>query len=100
LVHIWIKHKDQFRDWCLLLVGPTSRDQRDAGLRERLIAVVQRAGMEKDVLFRDFSPAPEKYYRCADLFILPSRNEGLPNVVLEAMSCGLPSVVSRVSGAT
>jgi glycosyltransferase involved in cell wall biosynthesis len=99
LVHTWIKHTDKFSDWCLLLVGPTSRDKRDADLRERLIAVVRGAGLEREILFRDFSPVPEKYYRCADLFILPSRNEGLPNVVLEAMSCGLPSVVSRVSGA-
>jgi glycosyltransferase involved in cell wall biosynthesis len=100
LVHTWIKHCEKFRDWCLLLVGPTSRDQRDAGLRERLIAAVQAAHLEKDILFRDFSAVPENYYRCADLFVLPSRNEGLPNVVLEAMSCGLPCVVTRVSGAT
>lgn len=51
-------------------------------------------------MFRDFSPRPEDYYRAADLFILPSQNEGLPNVVLEAMSCGLPCVVTRISGTT
>ena len=100
LVDTWVKNKERFGNWCLLLVGPTSRDQKDAGLRERLTAVVREAEMDNHILFRDFSPMPEKYYRCSDLFILPSRNEGLPNVVLEAMSCGLPSVVSRVSGAT
>ena len=100
LVHTWMRHFEKFRGWCLLLVGPTSRDQRDAGLRERLVAAVRGAKLENDILFRDFSPVPENYYRSADLFILPSRNEGLPNVVLEAMSCGLPCVVTRVSGAT
>lgn len=35
-------------------------------------------------------------YRAADVFIFPSRNEGLGNVVLEAMASGLPVVVSRL----
>jgi len=100
LVHTWVKHSERFFGWCLLLVGPTSRDRRETGLRERLQDLVQREGLNDDILFRDFSPTPEDYYRSADLFILPSLNEGLPNVVLEAMSCGLPCVVTKISGTT
>lgn len=38
----------------------------------------------------------EEEYRKADIFCLPSLFEGYPNVVAEAMSCGLPILCSNV----
>jgi len=100
LVETWTKYRDRFSDWHLILVGPSSRDRRDAELRDNLRKLVHENGLVERILFRDFCPTIEDYYRAADIFILPSQNEGMPNVVVEAMASGLPCVVTLISGTT
>lgn len=41
---------------------------------------------------------PKEYYQLADVYILPSRHEGMPIALQEAMSCGLVSVTSDIGG--
>lgn len=98
LVRTWLAQRRELHGWRLLLVGPASRDHQDADLRDRLAMLARNEGMDGEILIRDFSPQVEEYYQAADIFILPSHNEGMPNVVLEAMSCGLPCVATRISG--
>jgi len=62
---------------------------QEAGLRELGVEGVDWCGFQADV-------AP--YFRTSRVLVLPSRWEGLPNVVLEAMSWGLPVVATAVGG--
>lgn len=53
---------------------------------------VRSMGLEKDILFLDHQPNPFKYLGRADCFVLASDFEGFPNVLTEAMACGLPVI--------
>ena len=70
----------------------------DGSLRRQLPELTQRLGLP--VTFDGPVPgeAMPDIYRSADLFVLPSIIEGMPNVVLEAMASGLPVIATRIPG--
>lgn len=51
-------------------------------------------GVEKDVLFLGNRKDVEVYYQAFDLFLFPSRFEGLPGTVVEAQAAGLRCIIS------
>lgn len=75
----------------VLLVG-------DGPERERLEAMVDRLGLRAVVRFCGWQSDARPWYEAMDLFVLPSRDEGLPNAVLEAMAMGVPVAATDVGG--
>lgn len=60
----------------------------DGEQRASLQALVRTLGVEGDVDLPGFDPNPFASMRAADLFVLSSRYEGLPGVLIQAMACG------------
>src|SRR5262249_35970521 len=79
--------RDHGVDFRLHLVG-------DGPLRSSLEEQSRRRGLSEVISFKgrvDNHSLPD-WYRAADLTVLPSRSEGVPNVLRESLACGTPFV--------
>jgi glycosyltransferase involved in cell wall biosynthesis len=68
---------------------------------EEMKALASRSGVADRVNFIGTVASPvevRQYLDAADLFVLPSRTEGLPRVFVEAMARGLPCIGTRIGG--
>lgn len=68
-------------------------------LQRELVDHAQRVGVAANVHFLGFQPNPWRYINYSTLLVVPSRYEGLPNVLLEALILGRPVVASDCPGA-
>jgi glycosyltransferase involved in cell wall biosynthesis len=69
----------------LMLLGKGPEEQN-------LRALAQALGIQNRVIFAGFHADPSPFYATADLFVLSSDNEGFGNVLVEALSFGVPVV--------
>ncbi|HSK44053.1 MAG TPA: glycosyltransferase family 4 protein [Candidatus Binatia bacterium] len=65
---------------------------------EEVQTMIRSLGLEKNVKLLGFVGDPVPLLKMSDAFCLLSRSEGFCNALLEAMACGVPSVVTRVGG--
>jgi glycosyltransferase involved in cell wall biosynthesis len=101
LIEAWQRIHDSYPQAHLLLVGKDRfpddtaaeqylTEQLDT-LSEGAVENLHRVGVVDDV---------EAYLQVSDVFLFPSRREGFGTVMVEAMACGLPSVVAEMPGIT
>lgn len=87
-------HTTAANDWPLALAG-------DGEERLYLKECVRRLGLTDITTWHGWQQDKARLldlYQQADVVVNPSLYEGMPNVVLEAMACGLPVVASAVRG--
>ena len=67
---------------------------------DALKSLARELGIADRVIFLGWQSREEliQCYKQSNLFLFPSRHEGMPNAVLEAMASGLPVIASRIAG--
>jgi glycosyltransferase involved in cell wall biosynthesis len=94
-------------DLWLVTVGPNSRAESPAIIDDEFVRAAREridlAGAAPRVVWagtvRDKNVLSQ-YYSAADIFVLPTRAEGLGNVLIEAAAAGVPAVATNLPGVT
>lgn len=85
LIEIWSKVSPKYPDWQLTIFG-SGRKQSE------LQKQIKDLGLEKTLEIKPSSKEIENELRNSSVYAMTSRYEGLPLVLMEALSCGLPAV--------
>lgn len=89
LIHAVRILKNNYPDLVLYVLG-------QGELFEQYQALITDLGLEQNILLLGFQSDVEYNLNESDIFCLSSRNEGLPNVILEAMNQGLPIISTDI----
>ncbi len=98
LLHAFRRAWERLPEAHLLLVGPYDKPGYDRAYYGELVRFVRSRGLSQAVTFIGGVSNVISYLRASDMFVLPSRREGLPSALLEAMAVGLPVVVANIPG--
>ena len=81
------------REWEWVIVG-------DGPQMNGLKSLAKKLGIDDRIVFSGWQSRDQlnDQYKQSNLFLFPSRHEGMPNAVLEAMASGLPVIASHIAG--
>lgn len=85
LIEAFSKVKDELPHSKLIIIG-------EGPLREELEKQIKIKGLKDDVFLLGSKKNPYKYLANSNIFVFSSKYEGFPNVLLEALACGLPII--------
>ena len=98
LIDAWSLVRKEEPDAHLVCVGSIAFSADSRVFYEEQKQKIAGLELEDAITFTGRVENMAAYYQAADVFVLPSVSEGLPNSVLEAMSCELPPVMSDIPG--
>ena len=85
LINAWKYVAEKHSDWILEIYG-------EGGLKTELESLIAKLKLKKHVILKGKTPDIFKVMSNSSIYVLSSIYEGLPLVILEAMSCGLPII--------
>ena len=91
LLEAFAQISKEYPDCCLQLIG-------DGDLQTETETYARTLGIQEKVLFLGNQTNVYSFLKEADIFLLPSKFEGMPMTIIEAMGTGLPIVAAAVGG--
>ena len=85
LINMWSDIKEKNINWTLRIIG-------DGPLREELLNQIKKLNLEDVIELKSFNSNIENEYYKADILAMTSIYEGFGLVLVEAQSCGLPTI--------
>lgn len=82
------KEFNNVNEYKLVIIG-------DGPEKTKIEEFVQKLGIKEHVILPGYVKNPYKFLKYASLFVLSSLNEGLPNVLIEALYLGVPSISTK-----
>ena len=82
----------------LLAIGPNKNLSADEHFYSDLLKFIDSNNLSENIRFTGEVNNVQDYLQASDIFVFPSRKEGFANAIIEAMSVGLPCIVSELDG--
>lgn len=96
LIYVWNELLVRYDDLHLVFVGSGSSEVSFDSCEDRLLAYLQQHHLESSVTLTGHVDNVQEYLQASDVFVFPSEYEGFGLAIIEALACGMPSVVTRV----